>query len=212
MTLRKRWPITAVLAACLMLGMARDLRADEFAVLMQEPGMQGQFTQLITSADGDELGASEGHFALLRPHYFKWEIDSPGSQLIVTDGVYLWQYDRDLEVVVRRTVTDAGLSPLQLLALDVNALREHYEVLVLDNGLRLTPRASSAPFQQLDIVIEQGMPTRLDVIDNLDQHLAITLNIDSAAMPLPADFSFTPPDNVDLDILEDASQARADLD
>ena len=191
-----------MLGLCLVIGITRDLRADELTVFMQKSGMQGTFTQLITSASGDELGASKGRFALLRPNYFKWEIDSPGSQLIVTDGTYLWQYDRDLETVVRRTVTDRGLSPLQLLALDGDALQEDYEVLVLERGYRLTPRRVNAPFQQLDIVIEKGMPRQLDVIDNLDQRLSILLSIDNSATPSPTDFSFTVPENLEVNILE----------
>ena len=205
MSLRKRWWITGLLALCLLVGMARDLVADELAVLMTASGMQGQFTQRITDADGDDLGTSKGRFALLRPSFFKWEIESPGSQLIVSDGTYLWQYDRDLETISRRNVPGAGTSPLQLLALDIDALRQDYEVEALDRGLRLIPRQDNALFQRLDIVLEEGMPTQLDVIDNLDQHLSITLNVEYGELPSIAAFIFMPPEDVELTISDGPS-------
>jgi len=201
-SLRNRWWITGLLALCLLVGMARDLRADEVAVLMSATGMQGHFTQRITNADGDDLGTSQGQFALLRPRFFKWEITSPGSQLIVSDGTYLWQYDRDLETISRRTVAGAGTSPLQLLALDPDTLRQDYEVETLDEGLRLIPRQASALFQRLDIVLKQGVPSQLDVIDNLDQQLSIALHVAEDQVPTASDFMFTPPDDVELTIVD----------
>ena len=202
MSLRKRWWITGLLALCLLVGMARDLRADEVAVLMTATGMQGHFTQRITNADGDDLGTSKGQFALLRPHFFKWEIASPGSQLIVSDGTYLWQYDRDLETISRRDVAGAGTSPLQLLALDPEILRRDYIVETLDEGLRLIPRQAPALFQRLDIVLKQGVPSQLYVIDNLDQQLSIVLTVDDDLVPAPSDFAFTPPENIELTIVD----------
>jgi hypothetical protein len=77
--------------------------------------MAGQFTQEIISPEGEVLEQSSGSFGLLRPHFFRWEILTPDSQLLLADGEILTQIDWDLEVVVERPIPETASSPFQWL-------------------------------------------------------------------------------------------------
>ena len=76
---------------------------------------RGQFTQEIISPEGEVLERSNGNFGLLRPHFLRWEILTPDSQLLLADGETLTQIDWDLEVVVERPISETASSPLQWL-------------------------------------------------------------------------------------------------
>ena len=167
-------------------------------------GMQqlaGRFRQRQYGDDGQVLVESLGTFRLLRPGYFAWEIESPGSQLIIADPEGIWHYDRDLETASRRPAGDSdGMSPLQVLGGDETALREGYRVTMeSDEVFTLVPRSGNPGFRQLKVTLRAYLIESMDVIDNLNQRIEIDfgeLNVDSGLTP--EDFSFQPPDSVDV--------------
>jgi len=118
---------------CLLTGAAsaQDTTATDqlLARLAQISAMQGAFQQRQFDGDGEILIESSGHFKLLRPFYFSWEISSPDRQLIVANAEYLWHYDIDLQTATRRPVVGSiEASPLQILGGDESVLREQYAV------------------------------------------------------------------------------------
>ena len=52
-------------------------------------------------------GKSSGTFAFRRPGHFRWQIEKPDPQLIVTDGRKLHFYDEGLKQVTVREATEA---------------------------------------------------------------------------------------------------------
>ncbi len=84
------------------------------ALLESLSGMQqltGRFRQRQYDENGQVVMESLGRFRLLRPGYFAWDIESPGSQLVLADPGGIWHYDRDLETASRRPL-DSGEGPL----------------------------------------------------------------------------------------------------
>ena len=69
-----RW---RVIVGCYLVLLSTALRADVLETLAAREGMAGQFTQEIISPEGEMLERSNGNFALLRPHFFRWEILAP---------------------------------------------------------------------------------------------------------------------------------------
>ena len=88
----------------------------ELVVALQDlEQLQGHFLQRQYGQNDVLLVESRGTFKLLRPGYFSWEITAPDNQLIIASPEYVWHYDRDLETVTRRLITDSEqMSPLQV--------------------------------------------------------------------------------------------------
>ncbi|MFV0278124.1 MAG: outer membrane lipoprotein chaperone LolA [Parahaliea sp.] len=163
--------------------------------------LSGQFIQQQYADGSDEAVVSEGHFKLLRPDYFAWEVTAPGSQLILATPEYVWQHDRDLETVTRRPVDDsAHMSPLQVLAGNEMALRNDYVVEEVGPGrYRLTPKATDAAFRELEVEFAGDTITQMRIRDNLGQRLIVEFSRLVRDRPLDkSDFAFSPPPGADL--------------
>lgn len=78
---------------------------------------QADFTQTVTSPDGAKTKTSSGTFEFARPNRFRFAYTKPFEQVIVADGQKVWIYDRDLNQVSSRKLTQAlGATPAALLA------------------------------------------------------------------------------------------------
>ena len=193
---RWRWWTVAFLAGCLFLGMVRSARAED-SPLLQVHSLTGQFKQTITDADGNALSASKGSFALLKPHFVRWEIEAPGRQLLLSDGDYLWQHDLDLETVNREPIDASRRSPLRLL-MDSEATLELDYVIERDGAVvTLTPRDQDPLFQRLAVHMDGAVPTRLELLDTVEQTVVIELQVDTDVSLSPNDFVFSPPEGFD---------------
>lgn len=194
------------LGLCLVAGIARsteDAAAELAAELDQLQHIQGQFLQRQYAASGGDLvGESRGHFRLLRPGYFAWEITEPDSQLIIADLEHLWHFDRDLETVTRRPVAGREeVSPLQVLGGDTGALAKSYQVEKVGAGrYQLSPLEGTNPgFESLVIILANGQFSGMEIHDKLGQRLFIEFTaVDVETSLVPADFTFTPPEGADL--------------
>ncbi|QFU75993.1 outer membrane lipoprotein chaperone LolA [Halioglobus maricola] len=203
--MRTRILAVAVLGLCFIAGIVRseeDAAEALISQLQDVAQMSGSFSQQQFAPDADQpVSVTEGRFGLLRPGYFYWDIQSPDSQLIVADPVYVWHYDRDLETVTRRPA-DSGTtaSPLQVLGGDVGALRENYRVdSSASDVYTLTPRSEEPGFQSLTLKLAAGQLEGMEVIDNLGQRLAISFSDVTRDAGLSVDdFQFTPPEGVDV--------------
>jgi len=163
--------------------------------------LQGSFAQRQYTENDVLLVESSGTFRLLRPGYFAWEIVAPDSQLIIASPEFIWHYDRDLETVTRRPVTDnAQMSPLQVLGGNDAALRERFSVDRGDNGaFILTPVSADVGFKRLNLQFDGAAITGMEILDNLNQRVLVDFaDLDSDTELGSNDFAFTPPDGVDL--------------
>lgn len=106
--------------------------------------------QLIIEADGGILEESLIRMRLKRPDGFYWETVEPFAELLVTNGVWLWSYQPDLEqVVIEPWDKDESELAAQLLSGDTGGLSAEYDIASLVSESRevsefvLTPRAST---------------------------------------------------------------------
>jgi outer membrane lipoprotein carrier protein len=195
-----RWWTVALLCLWLLIGLAREAKAD--GLLGNIESIKGSFTQEIINASGSLTAQSSGEFALLRPHFFKWQITSPGKQLLLSDGEFFWQHDEDLETVVRRPLQSQLNSPLGVLLADEEVLREHYSVKRNPTYLQLVPLDPNAMFTSMQVTIDQGVPTAVIVTDNLDQRINFRLSPAKSGELTAADFVFMPPAEADITIVK----------
>lgn len=164
--------------------------------------LQGNFEQVQFTDRNAPMVQSSGRFRLLRPGYFSWEITAPDSQLIIADPDFLWHWDRDLETVTRRPVTNsAQMSPLQVLGGDEAALREKFEVSrPVAEVFALTPKPETGDpgFQRLSLQLTEEGIRGMEIIDKLGQRVVISFTeLDSTTVLTPEDFAFTPPEDAD---------------
>ncbi|TGD75284.1 outer membrane lipoprotein chaperone LolA [Mangrovimicrobium sediminis] len=201
-----KYLLLAALALCLFVGIARSEEAQDASAQLAGQldalhTLAGQFSQSrLQAGPSGELSHSSGSFRLLRPSFFAWDIENPDSQLVITDGEYLWHYDRDLETVTRRPLrSEQTATPLQVLAGDRDALRERYTVSATGRGrFQLTPRGEDTAFRQLTLVFAEGQLAGMEILDNLGQQLLIEFSELSSPPLTPEDFHFVPPEGVDL--------------
>ena len=194
-----RWWVVALLCLWLLIGMVREVRAA--GLLGNIESLQGNFTQEIVNSKGDVTAKSLGVFALLKPHFFRWQIVEPGRQLLISDGTFFWQHDEDLETVIRRPLEGQLNSPLGVLLADEGVLEEHYNLARSPGALTLTPIESNAMFTSMKVSFIQEVPTEVIVTDNLDQRIRFTLTAAPSTLLSAADFVFIQPAGADITIV-----------
>lgn len=178
-----------------------DAAQELLSALAAAEHVQGDFIQKQFGQDDTLLQESSGHFAMLRPGFFSWEIKHPDSQLIVATPTFLWQHDRDLETVTRRPASSGlQMAPLQVLGGDEAALRDAFSVeKSADNFFTLTPIVGGIGFRSLTVRMEEGHIKSMEVQDNLEQNVRIEFfSLDSTTKLTPDAFAFTPPADADL--------------
>ncbi len=174
------------------------------ALLESLSGMQqltGRFRQRQYDEKGQVVMESLGRFRLLRPGYFAWDIESPGSQLVIADPGGIWHYDRDLETASRRPLDSGeGMSPLQVLGGDEAALRQGYRIAAEgEDTFTLVPEKGNPGFRQLKVRLRAYLIESMEIIDNLNQRVEIDFGELQANPQLtPEDFSFEPPEGIDV--------------
>lgn len=205
--------VTCILSALLLALSALSLAQTEELVLQQLDSllanmdtMSADVTQLIVESDGGVLEESEIQMKLKRPNGFYWETISPFPELIVTDGMKLWNYQPDLEQVVIED-WDAGRSELaaQLLSGNTENLADEYHLSRRDQGQNefsefvLTPLESDNVYRQITLTFNEQMLDMIHIDSNNGQktvwqffNLAVNDAIDDE------DFVFEPPSGVEV--------------
>ena len=181
-----------VILGCYAMLLSAALRADVLEALAEREGMVGQFTQEIISPEGEVLEQSSGSFGLLRPHFFRWEILTPDSQLLLADGEILTQIDWDLEVVVERPIAETASSPLQWLLASRAALDSTFDISLSGDAAVLIPVDPQSPYGRLDIAQLSDAVWRLDAEDRGGQVLRVELRANVDRRPQITDFVAPP--------------------
>jgi chaperone LolA len=194
--------LRALAVGCVLL--AATAMADEetlWALLAAQDAASGRFEQALFDEEGELLERSSGSYAVLRPGYFRWEIDNPDRQLLLVSGDTLWHYDIDLETATRRnTGDDSSFAPLELLGGDPETLRARFAVTALAaQHYRLEPTYAGAGFAAVELHWQDDRLQAMVVTDRSGQRMELALQPATHPLALsPADFDFTVPDGVEV--------------
>ena len=157
--------------------------------------MSGQFIQHIVTPEGELLETSEGQFSLLRPHFMRWQIESPDQQLLIVNENTLTQIDWDLEVVSSRAMTPDNRSALDWLMAPAEELQQTFDITSSSRQATLVPREQISAFARLEIEFEAvSLRWQLSLTDSAGQILRFTLSEDPDVMPIRTDFDTPPTD------------------
>ena len=128
------------------------------SMLVSIESLKADVVQLIVESDGGILEESNIKMYFKKPNGFYWETITPFRELIVTNGVKLWNYQPDLEQVVIED-WDSSKSELaaQLLNGETENLGSDYQIEQLhsldsgDHQFTLTPLATDSVYDRISI-------------------------------------------------------------
>lgn len=199
---------TAAIALCAWLPATADAATAQeqlHAFVSSVTAATGSFTQATTGgAQSQPRAPQSGTFSFQRPGKFKWSVQKPYEQLIVSDGKQVYQYDPDLaQVTVRKVDQAIGTSPAAIL-FGSGSLEQSFDVSALPakdglEWLRAKPRTTDAGFSRVDIGFKDNQPVRIELLDAFGQTTRVDLsNIAPNPRISAQDFQFTPPKGVDV--------------
>lgn len=133
---------------------------------------RGEFEQKTLKSSG-AADSTSGSFAFVRPGKFRWEVRKPFSQLMVSDGSQLFFYDKDLNQVVVRKLTDVlGATPAAIL-FGSNEFERNFSISALPprgdaqwlEAVPLVSGAREAGFEKMSIGFRSNLPVGMEVKD-----------------------------------------------
>ncbi len=167
--------------------------------------LQADVDQLILESDGGVLEESSIRMQLKKPDGFYWETIDPFPELIVTNGLKLWNYQPDLEqVVIEDWNSDQSELAAQLLSGNTDSLSEDYAVEVdglISNVLSFTlsPLSSDSVYETISI---RFMDAQLEAIHlnakNGEQTVWQFNNLKSNLPLADSLFVFEPPEGIEV--------------
>ena len=196
----KKIVATAVLMTASMLTHAQSVKEELQDQLAQLKPFSADFTQTVTSAEGDNLSTAQGLMQLQRPNQFRWETVSPDEQLIVSDGESMWLYNPFVEQVSIYSLKDAITNtPFMLIAGAEQAAWEEYRVTKkADVYTVTTPNDPAAAVFTLQF--DQGEIAQFSVQEQQGQNSQFALTNHKTMNKMdPTLFNFIIPEDTDID-------------
>ena len=135
------------------------------------------FSQEIRGAQGQVIERSTGQIFLLRPQ-FKWIVDHPYPQVIVTEGDFLKVYDPDLEQLTIRPLAEAlNHTPVSLLTRKGVVLGDEFQVVEVADDLGasyiLSPNSPDTLYAEIRLYFSADTLVALAILDHLGQFTEI---------------------------------------
>jgi outer membrane lipoprotein carrier protein len=166
--------------------------------------LQADFTQVQVDERGNLGKRSTGVFYLQRPGKFRWNYQNPYNQEIVSGAGKVWFYDKDLEQVTAKKLTQAiGSTPALLLTGEV-PLEKNFTIENQSDEegiaiIKLIPKSEESGFKYVQIGLENNSLVGMELHDNFGQLTRIYFENMKTSLRLdPELFTFTPPPGVDV--------------
>ena len=162
----------------------------------------GRFVQ--TQVGARQAASTRGQFAFSRPGNFRWEIESPDQQLIVTDGKKLHFYDKDLRQVTVRPAGEAIQATPAAVLFGFGDLNDSFRLseLGVHGGVawvEAVPKAADSGFDRIRVGLRDGQPVAMEVSDAFGQVNRYQFSGLKTDVKIPdSQFRFVPPAGVDV--------------
>ena len=170
--------------------------------------LRAGFTQIVVAKNGTRPQQSSGVMIFSRPGKFRWQIEKPYSQLLVSDGEKVWIYDPDLrQVTVKKVGNALGGTPAALLAGESGGkstleksftLREAGEREGLE-WVDAVPKSQESGFEKLRLGFAGNDLKAMELSDNFGQTTSLYFsNLERNLVVAASSLSFKPPAGVDV--------------
>lgn len=182
-----------------------DTATDRLDYFFKSVGsLTSSFTQTVRDEEGAVVREAQGSFSLLRPGRFRWDYTVPNDQSIISDGQYLWIYDKELaQVTVKELGQALGSSPILLLS-EPRAVKEDFVIAdsYESDGLawvELFPKVKDTDFSKILVGLNNEGIKEMELFDQFGQHTSIRFEQVRINQSLPASrFTFVIPPGVDV--------------
>ena len=175
---------------------------DELSQRLQlTEGFSADFSQQVTSPDGEVVMEGEGKVEIARPSLFRWTTTLPDENVLVSDGQNLWYYSPFIEQVsIYRQEQATEQTPFILLTRDRASDWDSYTVSQQGDMFTLVPTALDSNQGQFKLEIDaQGAVKGFSVIEQDGQKSAFAFDNIDLSRPKAERFTFTIPQGVEVD-------------
>lgn len=163
--------------------------------------VQNQFTEA-----GELIETSRGTVAISKPNKLRWHVVSPFEQLIVSNGIWLWQYDVELEQAVRRPHPEnMATSPLMVFVEPLSSVRQAYQVEQQgEQCFALKANDDKSMFTQMSLCFDTADNlSAMRLIDGFGQQTEVLLERLTKDADVNSEiFEFVPPEGIEVVIEE----------
>jgi outer membrane lipoprotein carrier protein len=191
---------TVVMAALLPLAAHAEVGLVAYrAFIAAQKSVSGEFVQTTAGKTTRQTGT----FALAKPASFRWAIQKPFEQLLVSDGKTLTQWDADLNQATIRNAEGLLANTPAALLLGGASVEKQFGLADAGNeeGLawvQATPKGTDGQFKNIKLGFKDGSPAVLIANDSFGGSSRIELkNVHTQAASV-AQFQFTPPKGADV--------------
>ena len=89
--------------------------------------LEADYKQDVTGRKGTIISSNKGHFMFKSPNLFRMQ--SPGNSLTINDGNYLWQFEPELEQVIKTKISgdDHALTAMSIIN-NIKSIEENYNI------------------------------------------------------------------------------------
>lgn len=146
--------------------------ASELAEKLQSIKTLSASFQQMSEGQRGRVQLEAGEMQVKRPNQFRWEIQAPYHQQIISRNDKVWVVDPDLlQVVIKKQDDSMGATPAQLLSGDAQRFLADYRVVRQiekdEQVYTLRPVAQNELFEQLNITFQKGVLTIISLKDSL---------------------------------------------
>ena len=194
---------TAVAGVLLWVG--QPASADLKSLLAEMRSYSGTFTQTVMGGRNEILQKSDGYVRISRPNRFKWVVNEPYPQTLVTVGEKLYLYDPDLEqLTVEPLAAAIAGTPALILTGGVDDLNAMFEISEYhddeNRAYSLYPKSDGALFAQIRLRFDADKRlSHLEIEDHLGQLTQVVFGEVSQNQPVAAaEFAFKIPEGTEV--------------
>ncbi|WP_417883406.1 outer membrane lipoprotein chaperone LolA [Vibrio rumoiensis] len=194
----KNWLLVLLLASTSVLATPKD---ELNARLSKNDGFSADFTQKVTSPEGEVLLDGKGSADISRPSLFRWKTSAPDETLLVSDGKNVWYYSPFVEQVTILSQEQAtAQTPFVLLTRNRASDWANYNVTQSNDTFTLKPTAADSSVGTFQIKINaKGVVEQFNVIEQDGQKSQFEFTHFSMKKPAASLFNFTVPKGVEVD-------------
>nr|WP_314264574.1 outer membrane lipoprotein chaperone LolA [uncultured Moellerella sp.] len=159
------------------------------------------FSQKVTSAEGDLIQQGDGELWVQRPNLFNWNMKSPDESVLISDGKDLWFYNPFVEQVTVTSLKDATTdTPFMLITRNNPQDWKQYSVIQQGNNFDLKPNKVNGTLKRFSITVtENGTIEKFSAVEQDGQTSAYQLSNLQSGVIDKKQFVLSMPKGVTLD-------------
>jgi len=143
------------------------------SLLNQYQSLQAHFIQIVKDEKNFVLQRTEGDLYIQRPGKFRWEINKPFTQVLISDGEKLWNYEEDLmQVIIKPLNEQIKNTPAMILVSSQANINNYFVVKRIkqtesETVFKLIPKTDSSDmFSSVEIGFKQNKLNTMQLIDH----------------------------------------------